>query len=101
MVFVSQVKVALTLAKNARTGTSIAITILLLACAGFSQERTEVKNEKAAVQYLLEKKSGDTEADRFCVDDAFQTLGFATRFRNKNTSSFWWRCSISSDGRLA
>jgi hypothetical protein len=35
----------------------VATTTLLLASAGFSQECPKVKTEKAAVQFLLDKKA--------------------------------------------
>ena len=66
----------------------VAISVLMLACTGFSQECPQVKNGKMAVQYLLDKKVNNTEADRYCVEDAFETLSFATRFRSKNYIKF-------------
>jgi hypothetical protein len=63
-------------------------TILLLACAGFSQGCPKVKDEKAAVQFLLDNKASNTEADRYCVDNAFAILGHATAFRNKTYIKF-------------
>jgi hypothetical protein len=66
----------------------VAITILFLVSTGFSQECPKVKNEKVAVQYLLGKKASSTAADRYCVDDALDTLGSATEFRNKNYIKF-------------
>jgi hypothetical protein len=66
----------------------VGITIMLLASTGFSQQCPKVKNEKVALQYLLDKKASSIEADRYCVDDAFETLGFATQFRKKNYIKF-------------
>jgi carboxyl-terminal processing protease len=66
----------------------VVITTLLLVSAGFSQECPKVKTEKAAVQFLLDKKASNTEADRYCVDHAFTILGQATEFRNKNYIKF-------------
>lgn len=63
-------------------------SILILACTAFSQECPKVKGEKVAVQYLLDKKANNTEADRYCVAEAFETLSFATRFRNRNYIKF-------------
>ena len=47
-----------------------------------------MKNEKVAVQFLLDKKASSTAADRYCIDDAFTTLTSATMFRNKNYIKF-------------
>jgi hypothetical protein len=47
-----------------------------------------VKNEKLAVQYLLDKKAHNTEADRYCVDHSFGILGTATELKNKNYIKF-------------
>ncbi len=47
-----------------------------------------MKNEKVAVQYLLDKKANSTAADRYCVDHAFEILGTATEFKNKNYIKF-------------
>ncbi len=65
-----------------------AVASLPLAYAGFAQECPNVKSEKVAVQYLLDKKASNTEADRYCVDNAFAILGHATEFRNKNYINF-------------
>lgn len=66
----------------------VATTILLLAGTGLSQGCPKVKDEKAAVQYLLDKKASNTEADHYCVDNAFAILGHATEFRNKTYITF-------------
>ena len=63
-------------------------TILLLACAGFSQECPKVKDKKAAVQFLLDNKANSTAADRQCVDEAFLKLTLATQFDNRNYIPF-------------
>jgi hypothetical protein len=68
----------------------VAITILLLACTGLSQERfdEERENEKAAVQFLLDNKANSTAADPHSVDAAFAALSFATGYRKKNYIKF-------------
>jgi len=66
----------------------IAITILFLAQEGISQECPEVKDEKIAVQFLLDHKANSRAADRECVDEAFGILGIATGYRNKNYIKF-------------
>ncbi len=41
-----------------------------------------------AVQFLLDKKTSNTEADHYCIDHAFARLAQATEFRNKNYIKF-------------
>lgn len=47
-----------------------------------------MKDEKTAVQFLVDHKANSTAADRHCVDGAFATLANATEFRNKNYIEF-------------
>jgi hypothetical protein len=68
--------------------TCVAITILLLACKVISQTCPELKDEKAAVQFLVDHKANSRAADRHCVDVAFLTLSFATQFKKKNYIEF-------------
>lgn len=65
----------------------IGITILFLSSESISQD-CPVKNEKTAVQFLLEHKANSRAADRHCVDVAFVTLSFATQFTKKNYVEF-------------
>jgi hypothetical protein len=67
--------------------TCIAIAILLLVCKVISQT-CPVKDEKTAVQFLVDHKSNSRSADRHCVDAAFITLSFATQFKKKNYIEF-------------
>jgi hypothetical protein len=66
----------------------VAVTMLGLACATMSQDCPKVKDERLAVQYLLDKKASNTEADRYCVNNAFAILVHATEFRNKTYIKF-------------
>jgi hypothetical protein len=68
-------------------GICIAITVLLLVWEGTSQE-CPVKDEKTAVQFLVDHKANSRAADRHCVDVAFLTLSVATQFKNKNYIEF-------------
>jgi hypothetical protein len=66
----------------------ITITILFLAREGISQECPEIKDEKTAVQFLLDHKANSTAANRHCVDGAFSILGIATAYKNMNYIKF-------------
>jgi hypothetical protein len=68
----------------------VAITILL-PCEAISQgtpPECPVKNEKTAVQFLLDHKANSLSADRHCVDQAFVRLTTAVQFQNKNYIPF-------------
>ncbi len=68
--------------------TRVAIAILFLACEAISQECPEIKDEKTAVQFLVDHKANSTAANRHCVDGAFSILGRATAYKNKNYIKF-------------